>query len=636
MKSKVLAFFVFLFCLLNSTFLFSQANPLSRKINLHLKNQTVEKSLNSIADAANVHFSYNADILPLDSLVSLNFENTEIQKILNYMFSARFDYKTSGNYIIIQKKKIAKTETKTTKTNEIKVSGKVVDKGSGAKIANTSIYNINGKEQILTDTNGNFSITFKPGEDNISLAVNNQNYQDTVLMLQSDSNETLEIFLNPKKNEFINAAVNQGDSIVKQSIEQIKLVSRLVKNELMTHALNIGYFTERPFQVSLLPFLGTNTGLSGSIVNNFSLNIFSGYSYGVKGVELGGILNINRGFVHGLQLSGFGNFTGKELVGIQAAGFLNQNLAKVKGAQLAGFYNMCGDSMEGAQLAGFINISRRVSTGLQAAGFINFSGRNFNGTQLAGFMNIGSSEFRGIQLAGFMNQAHSMKGIQIAGFSNFVSGGFSGIQMAGFMNVSTSTIKGVQFSCFMNIAKKVEGMQIGIINIADSVSGVSLGILNFVRKGYHQIVLKSDETAYTGLQLKIGTAALYTIFGFSVLPDTGAKAASAEFGFGTHLFAKRRLGINFDLTGVNYFTSDLLFSHTAQNLKLSAEINLKLFGKCRIFAGPNYNLNVYDASGGSIPPLPAKYFSAYHLHQTAGNFVFRGWMGMNMGLKFNF
>ena len=636
MKTKVLALFIFLFCLLNTSYLFSQANPLSRKISLHLKSQSIEKCLNSIADAGNVHFSYNADILPLDSVVTLNFEHAEIQKILNYLFSSRFDYKTSGNYIIIQKKKIAKAETKTGKSGEIKVSGKVVDKGSGHSIANTSIYNINGKEQILTDTNGNFSITFKPGEDNISLAVNNQNYQDTVLILQSDSSETLEIFLNPKKIEFINAAVSQGDSIVKQSIEQIKLVSHFLKEELLTHARNIGYFTERPFQISLLPYIGTNAGLSGSITNNLSFNIISGYSYGVNGVELGGILNINRGFVHGVQLSGIGNFTGKELVGIQSAGFMNLNLAKVKGVQMAGFYNMCGDSMEGAQLGGFINITLRNSSGLQTAGFCNISGKNFSGLQLSGFINIGSSEFRGIQLVGFMNQAHRMKGAQIAGFSNFSSGGYSGIQIAGFMNVSTSTHQGTQLSGFLNVAKKVEGVQIGIINIADSISGVSLGILNLVRNGYHQIVLKTDETSYSGLQLKIGTAAFYTIFGFSVLPDTAAKAASAEFGFGTHLFAKKRLGINFDVSGVNYFTSDLQFAHSAQNLKVAAEINIRLFGGCRIFAGPNYNLNVYNVSGSNIPPQPEKYFSAYHQRQVVGDYIFRGWMGMNMGLKFNF
>ena len=54
------------------------------------------------------------------------------------------------------------------------------------------------------------------------------------------------------------------------------------------------FFETRPFQVSLVPGLGSHGKMSGQVVNNFSLNVFGGYTAGTNGSELGGLFNIDK------------------------------------------------------------------------------------------------------------------------------------------------------------------------------------------------------------------------------------------------------------------------------------------------------------------------------------------------------
>jgi hypothetical protein len=53
------------------------------------------------------------------------------------------------------------------------------------------------------------------------------------------------------------------------------------------HDKNVTDTLSRPFQLSVLPFLGTNKLLSGSIENRVSVNILMGYSAGVRKMEFG-------------------------------------------------------------------------------------------------------------------------------------------------------------------------------------------------------------------------------------------------------------------------------------------------------------------------------------------------------------
>jgi hypothetical protein len=144
----------------------------------------------------------------------------------------------------------------------------------------------------------------------------------------------------------------------------------------------------RKVQVTFAYPIGSSGTSSLEYSNNFSFNILYGLNGGVNGVEIGSVLNYNKGEVKGFQLSGVSNInTG------YSGGFL-----------LSGVSNICMDS----------------TSGLFISGVLNYSKQNAKGFQLA-TANIDTHEFTGFQL-GVFNYARKLKGVQL-GVINFLNDG---------------------------------------------------------------------------------------------------------------------------------------------------------------------------------------------------------------------
>ncbi|WP_373396777.1 hypothetical protein V8V91_18955 [Algoriphagus halophilus] len=206
-----------------------------------------------------------------------------------------------------------------------------------------------------------------------------------------------------------------------------------------TNLENVQDTLSRGFQASFVPFIGTNRKISGSVVNNFSLNILGGFSGGTNKAEIGGLFNINR--------------------------------RNVQYFQAAGLFNQVGGSVKGFQVAGLTNINLEAVTGFQAAGIGNFSSGPVSGVQAAGVLNIVTSDLKGVQLAGVTNYTHH-------------------------------DVEGGQISTVLNIAKNVQGFQLGLFNYSDSTSGTPIGLISFVRKGYHKVEIGVDEMLPLNISLR--------------------------------------------------------------------------------------------------------------------------------------
>ena len=150
----------------------------------------------------------------------------------------------------------------------------------------------------------------------------------------------------------------------------------------------------RPAQVTFAYPIGSSGMSSFKYSNNFSFNILYGLNGGVNGVEIGSLLNYNKGQVKGFQLSGVSNI----------------NRAYSKGILLAGISNIITDS----------------SAGLMVSGVINYTKKNSKGFQLS-TLNISANEFRGFQM-GVVNYAKKINGVQF-GLINILSDGEKGIPM---------------------------------------------------------------------------------------------------------------------------------------------------------------------------------------------------------------
>ncbi|MEZ4985411.1 MAG: hypothetical protein R2795_10300 [Saprospiraceae bacterium] len=116
-----------------------------------------------------------------------------------------------------------------------------------------------------------------------------------------------------------------GDRWLKTKLEEEELarIAQAMEEHDRQLALEAYDATHRLAQISILPYLGTNTYRSDEVTNNISLNIFWGTSRAINGFELGGVANSVVQDMSGFQMAGVLNQVGGNVTGTQVAGGMN-------------------------------------------------------------------------------------------------------------------------------------------------------------------------------------------------------------------------------------------------------------------------------------------------------------------------
>ncbi|MBC7448428.1 MAG: hypothetical protein H7330_10250 [Hymenobacteraceae bacterium] len=350
---------------------------------------------------------------------------------------------------------------------------------------------------------------------------------------------------------------------------------------------------QRGIQVSLVPPLSSNWLTNGQTVNRLSFNLLAGYAAGVRGLEVGLILNAVRDSVAGLQV----------------AGVLNSAGGPVMGAQVAGIGNVARGSLEGIQSAGLWNTVHGPAQGWQSAGVFN--------------------------------RAHTRKGTASV---DPTAAREPLVQLAGVFNSAPKGIRGAQVAALFNTAGRVRGVQIaGLLNIADSVSGVSLAPLNFVRHGYHAFELTSDGTWPAMLSLKLGgSSAFYTYFVGAWDPG----AWGLGYGLGGEIGGRQRLSLSLDAQGVQVNQDDGSFYTWGNTLNMHTQFK-PLVGwatgpkrRLRLVAGPSFNLLVSQRAASVAQTegdlLPISGLSVIDDLDAPGVTRVIGWLSASVGLRWRF
>lgn len=321
------------------------------------------------------------------------------------------------------------------------------------------------------------------------------------------------------------------------------------------------------FHVSFITPFGTNGLESWNTVNNFSLNLFAGFSGGLEGIELAGFANGLRGDMDGLQV----------------AGFCNNTFGQARGFEIAGFYNYNHGFIQGMQIAGFANVAMNDVKGLQISGFSNHA----QGSALG-------------QIAGFTNSAMGEKGgMQIAGFANFSRGSGVGGQISGFANASTGHVVGVQIAGFANYAKKMTGVMIAPFNVADTLTdGIAIGVWSWIRNGYRVIQLGSTETFLGEITLKSGVKKFYNILSVG----SSIRNNSLKWGWGYGIGSMWELSEKFNvgLEAITYhLNEDRWWSNNLNSLtRANLYASFNLTRSFSIYAGPSWNTWVSHSRDG--------------------------------------
>lgn len=547
---KLSLFLAGFFLVLGSVY--SQTIPvLERRVTFSAQNERIDNLLKRLSQDARCVFSYSPSAIDVSRTFSGNFTDRPLREVLEVIFDGEVQLKPKGVYVILT--------PKPTSSKEMVVSGYVVDE-SGKGIRDATVYDPITLKSSTTDEFGYFQFEVKnPAADNFELIVNKKDFSDT-LVLDNQGNSFQKILL-------------KSEDLGKSIAEPMKNFWLWTKNSVgVTNLENVTDTIHRGFQMSLVPFVGTNRKISGSVINDYSLNVLGGFSGGTEKTEFGGLFNINKG--------------------------------DVKSVQIAGLFNQVGGHVKGFQMAGLVNATLDSVDGVQIAGLSNFTTGNVSGFQLAGLLNM---------------TTESLKGTQIAGLANFTN----------------RDVEGAQISGILNIGRTVMGTQVGLFNYADSVSGAPVGLISFVRKGYHKVEIGADEMMALNISLRTGTRSFYNMLFAGMRPeqaDSTTWAFGYGIGFSPRLGKKTFLNIEFSSQQMN--KGNVLALNLINRAYLGFDWQTtKGFG---LYAGPSLNWRVYESDYTDHPDLftyaDPKILSeyTYPVENLAGQL----WFGVRAGVRF--
>lgn len=592
---------------------------LQKRISLDISRQRLDMVLEILSNKGDFYFSYNSSIVKKDSVVSFRAENKTVREILSQLFNTTYEFRESGNYVIIRKAPIRMmlvTQKGETDGKIYSVSGYVYDETSGAAIPDATIYEKSVLASALTNTEGFFKIKLKSSKASIAeLSVSKEFYEDTTVAIKPHFNQEISItlmpllpegekvvvkpedYLTPDKevkpqssafdstqaSAFGSAQTSGRDSI---NVQRTGIGKFLLSTKQKIQSINLRkFFTTRPFQFSLVPGVGSHGWMSAQVVNNFSFNLLGGYTAGTNGLEIGGLFNIDK----------------KEVKYVQVAGLFNAVGGRVKGLQVAGINNLVFDSVKAMQVAGVNNLVK--------------------------------GKFGGFQVAGVYNHVtDTVRGLQVAGVGNFANKKVGGIQIGGVANVARQQMNGVQVAGVFNYAKRLKGVQIGLINIADSSDGYSIGLINIVLKGYHQLSYSASEIQNVNLAFKTGNRRLYSILQAGMNVSDSNKLYSFGYGLGAEipLNKKKTISINPELSSNYLYLGSWDYTNLLNRVNLN--LQLKLGKYVSLFAGPSFSVYVSDQQtkiNGYRHPLPPSGYNKIRFSNRVS-----GWLGWNVGISF--
>jgi len=556
---------------------------LEKKINLEVQNSTLENLLLDIQNQGNFYFVYNPNDFSPDSLVNVHIVNSSVKQVLGGLFQDEFTFKEYGQHVLIFKKRGGPGKSKDKRI----ITGYLVNVETREAIGLASISELDRLGSALTDANGYYELEIPSDLESIALAISKVGFSDTVLVIDAKSN-VLDVAIRPTDvQEYF------------ETLDRYGMVRLMTTSSHLTHGMNYSQSIHRVAQISFVPYLGTNRHLSGVATNNISINVLAGYSYATRGIEIGGLSNIDRYGFSGVQIGGLTNYCGKQANGLQIGGILNIVTGDMSGVQIGGINNNVHGDLNGLQIGGINNIVTGSGRGLQLAGVSNFSTRDHRGSQIGGVLNFAQNNKK--------------------------------LQLAGVLNVSWKDNAGVQIAGVLNVAKKLSGLQVGLVNYADTASGIPVGLFSFVRKGFLSVGLVMDEALFSNFVFKTGVPAFHNIFQASA--DPTRSVYSYGLGFGSRLVKTIKSSVHLDLTANQVNEGEF-----ADNLNLLSVLRLSYhrnWGRLALSLGPDAKLMISQWTSPEGEFLTT--LSSYQIYENiSGSTLTQFWIGGHIGLHYQF
>ncbi|MBX2978824.1 MAG: STN domain-containing protein [Flavobacteriales bacterium] len=678
----------------------AQGPLLERRVTIQADDVRLSRALELIAKEAGLKLSYNAAVVPVDSVVSLNTNNETVERVLRSLLPGRLRWRASGSHLIIS----GEAGRKQRFTSE----GSVVDATNGQGIARATVLEVLQNNAVNTDDQGAFRIQLTGDEERLPLRIARHGYRDTIIQVQRNATVGRIALRRLDDLERLEPLCN----FERCAVEDLGMTRLLVPSARLEQAANLGLEERAAFQLSLVPGLSTNGAIAGSVVNRVSINILGGYARGVEGAEVAGGINLIGQDMNGFQFSGLANLVGGSTNGFQISGGINHSMRSLRGLQLGGLANTVWDTLAGVQVAGGVNVVKRGMSGTQLSGATNVALGNVDGLQVSGGVNVAHGVVNKAQVAGALNYARGVRGGQVAGGVNVALGEVSGGQVGfganyaqrvsggqfsfganvvpgevsggqvgfglnyahrvtgGQFSFGANVVPGVveagqvgfglnyahhvtggQFSFGANIvpgtvdggqvgafnfARRITGGQVGFVNFSDTLEGGAVGLLTISLKGYHRFDLITGDVFPLSLQLRTGTRVFHNILGYSPSVTVDQRWGFL-YGFGFELHFGERFFANIDITGEQVVEQEEWVDAWNVLGRSSVTPGVRFSNRVFLYAGPVLNLLATDWRD----PETGAYLSALppaepNFQERSGTTAFHGWWGWKAGLGVRF
>lgn len=570
----------------------------------------LQELLFALSDAYTFDFSFASGSPKSKSLVSISADCHSLRDILDEVQAKTgMKYTWKGEHIYFS------AEANREMSHEI--YGLVKNAATGYRLKGVDIRERITGERLQTNDQGYFRFTLNNPSITLDLELQAEGFEPKRLRVKVDRDRELVIFLHALDGngskfdgsllrlEPRRARAQFADAAPLAATVEVDTAPRFRKDPLMRiwplPALSLdSIMKRRPLQTGILPGIGWPGESASNEVNGLALFLLAGWSGSTNGLAIAGLAHVNRFNMKGAQVSGTANYNGGTTSGLQVAGLYNRSCLSFNGMQVAGLVNRDDGFAKGLQAAGLANWNKGAVIGLQAAGLLNVAGENF-------------------------------KGMQVSGLYGRIMGSLDGLQVAGLM-AETGAVSGVQIA-LINRSGRLRGWQIGLVNLADSVSeGIQLGLYNRSVSGIAMVKAGTDETGFAQLQLRTGDKRLFTLMGGGVKERNGAFWWNLEFGLGTSLYHREKLGV-YTMLSVRAMNENN-WSHAWNTLlRMELEARAGLYKGLSLHFGPS--LSAY------IPHENLYGFSAFPERNEIARFEGRGhtslmWPGFSVGLGLGF
>jgi hypothetical protein len=204
-----IAFFFIALIFFSSAASFGQTSrTLNQVISVSFQQDSLSQALLKLQNKINGDFAYDPSIIPKSKLITQNFVNVSVGRVLDQLLSGTgLTYTTVGKAVIIVKKK----------PQIFTIDGHVRDKASGEELIGASIYIPSLHTGAVTNQYGFYSISIPKGD--YKLVITNLGYETSTVDVTLNSNITLDHELSVRIYTLkeVNIDPNITDSIYAQT-----------------------------------------------------------------------------------------------------------------------------------------------------------------------------------------------------------------------------------------------------------------------------------------------------------------------------------------------------------------------------------------------------------------------------------